>query len=419
VDKLIIYIAALVVLLSLSAFFSGSEAALYSLTRPQIRSLEGRSSAGRLIGRLLDKPRKLLVTILLGNLIINIFATSAATAVMLDLFGEKGLGYAFLAMSALIITFGEILPKVVALHWSERFSLLAIVPLRVFHTVVAPVRAPLTRVSEAIIGRLRSRIGQAKTHFTWDELVTAVQMGRTSGDVGIFEYEVLSNVLEFREKIVKEIMTPSIDVVSRPLTAGRAELVRTFLDLGFSRLPIHGKTTDDIAGILHIKDVIDPRSAADEKGLRALLREPFFVPETMPINELYDELQRREAHVAVAIDEYASFVGIVTIEDILEELVGEIRDARDPKVEPYMRLDNDRIVVPGTMEIDEFNRVFGARIEDEENETVAGYVTGLTGKIPREGEVFEEGGLRFYIISAQPNRIRKMRVERLERPEES
>jgi CBS domain containing-hemolysin-like protein len=124
-------------------------------------------------------------------------------------------------------------------------------------------------------------------------------------------------------------------------------------------------------------------------------------------------LQARKSHVAVVIDEYASFVGIATIEDILEELVGEIRDARDPKVEPFMRIDENRIVVPGTMEIDDFNDAFRTRILDEEHETIAGYVTGFAGKIPREGEVFEEGGLRFYIISAQPNRIRKLRVERL------
>lgn len=387
---------------------------MYSLTRPQVRSLEVRSPAGRLVGRLLETPRKLLVTILLGNLLVNIFATSTATAVMLDIFGEKGLVYAFLAMTALIVTFGEIVPKAVALRWSERFSLLAIVPLRLFHVAVAPARAPLSYVSEAVIERLRRRIGKSKKHFTWDELVTAVQMSRTAGAVGLFEYEILSNVLEFRETIVKEIMTPSIDVISRPLTTDRAELVRTFLDNGLSRMPIWGETTDDIIGVLHIKDLLHPRSAGNAGELRALLREPFFVPETTSIDELYNELQDRKAHVAVVIDEYASFVGIVTLEDILEELVGEIRDARDPKVAPYMRLNENRIVVPGTMEIDEFNRVFGTHIAEEESETIAGYVTGFTGKIPREGEVFEEGGLRFCIISAQPNRIRKLRVERVE-----
>ncbi|MCK5407951.1 MAG: HlyC/CorC family transporter [Candidatus Krumholzibacteria bacterium] len=418
-DDLLLYVVALAVLLALSAFFSGSEAALYSLTRPQIRSLGNRSPAGRLVGRLLEKPRKLLISILLGNLLVNIFATSTVTKIMLDTFGEKGLGYAFLVMSALILTFGEIFPKVVALHWSERFSTVVIVPLRVFHAFVTPVRVPLSWISDAVIGRLRRRIGQRKKQFTWDELITAVQISRTSGAVGSFEYEVLSNVLEFREKIVKEIMTPSIDVVSRPAASSRDDLVRTFLENGMSRVPIWGETTDDIIGVLHIKDILEPSTASGELALRALLREPFFIPETALINELYNELQRRKAHIAVVIDEYASFVGIVTIEDILEELVGEIRDARDPKIDPYMWLDGDRIVVPGTMEIDEFNRVFNTGIEDEDHETVAGHLIGITGRIPREGEVFESEGLRFCVISAQPNRIRKMRVERVKQAERS
>jgi putative hemolysin len=415
VDELFIYIAGLVVLLTLSAFFSGSEAALYSLTRPRIRALREKSTAGRLIGTLLEKPRKLLVTILLGNLLVNIFATSTATAILIDLLGEKGVVYSFLAMSAMIMVFGEILPKTIALHWSERLALLVIVPLRVFHLFVTPVRVPLSAFTDAVIRGARAVIGRAKKQFTWEELVTAAEISRTSGAMELFEFEVLSNVLEFREKIVKEIMTPNINVVSEPLTADRSRLAKTFLESGQSRLPIWGETTDDIVGVLHIKDLLGTAPMGGEAGLEGLLREPFFIPETAPISTLYTQLQERAAHMAVVIDEYASFVGIVTIEDILEELVGEIRDARDPKVESYMRLDEDRIVVAGTMEIDEFNRVFPVRIEDDEHETVAGYVTGVTGKIPREGEKIEAGELRFYIISAQPNRIRKMRVERVDR----
>jgi CBS domain containing-hemolysin-like protein len=413
VDDLLIFLVPLLFLLAISAFFSGSEAALYSLTRPQVRTLEERSPAGRLVGKMLKTPRKLLVTILIGNLVVNIFATSTATAILLEAFGQRGVGYAFLIMSALIMAFGEIIPKVVSLRWSTRMSVLSIIPLRVFHVIVTPLRLPLSWISDGIISWLRRRLGRPKPHLAWDELITAVQIGRTSGAVELFEYEVLSNVLAFREKIVKEIMTPSIDVVSQPVTASRAELLQAFLVNGYSRIPIHGESHDDITGILHIKDVIEPDAAADEQALRALLREPFFIPETAPIDDLYKELQSRQSHVAVVIDEYASFVGIATIEDILEELVGEIRDARDPKVEPFMRIDEKRVVVPGTMEIDDFNAEFGTNIIDEEHETIAGYVTGFTGRIPREGEVFEEGGLRFQIISAQPNRIRKLRVERM------
>jgi putative hemolysin len=412
VNEFFLYSIGLVFLLAISAFFSGSEAAIYSLSRTRIRVLGERSTAGRHIRTLLENPRKLLVTILLGNLLVNIFTTSTATAILIDLFGEKGVGYAFVGMSLMIMVFGEILPKTVALHWSERLALFAIVPLRVFHIVVAPVRAPLSAFTDTVVTGLRKLFGLAKTHLTPEELVTAADVSRTSGAMGLFEFEVLSNVLGFREKVVKEIMTPSINVVSRPTSDDRSQLVRTFLESGISRLPIWGETPDDIVGILHIKDLLGPVPADDEWRLEGLLREPFYIPETAPIAELYKNLQDQAAHIAVVIDEYASFVGIVTTEDILEELVGEIRDARDSKVESHMRLDDDRIIVAGTMEIDEFNRIFPVRIEDDENDTVAGHVTGFTGKIPREGEVFEHGDMRFYIISAQPNRIRKLRIER-------
>lgn len=412
-DGLVFYVVALGALLALSAFFSGSEAALFSLTRPQKRQMSERSAAGRAVSRLLEKPRKLLISILLGNLIINIFATSTATAIMLRLFGEKGLGYAFLTMSVLIILIGEIFPKTVALRWSERFAVVVILPLRVFHTLVIPFRAPLSWFSDKVINAVRRRLGKGKRFFTPEELVTAARISKPAGAVRLFEYEVLANVLEFREKIVKEIMTPSIHVVSEPVLSKRGELLERFQQSGVSRMPIHGDSTDDVVGILHIKDLIDPRAARSEKELRALLSEPLYIPETAPLEVLYKELQNRKGHIAVVIDEYASFVGIVTLEDILEELIGEIRDARDPKIEPFMRLDSKRIVVPGTMEIDEFNQAFETRIVDEENETIAGFVIGRTGRIPREGETIEAGGLRFNIISAQPNRIRKMKVEKL------
>lgn len=411
--NLLLYAAGLVALLLVSAFFSGSEAALYSLSRPHVRALRERSAAGRVIAGLLEQPRKLLVSILLGNLLVNIFTTSAATAIMLRLFGENGLGYAFLAMAALIMLFGEVLPKAIALHWAERFATLAIHPLRVFHTVVLPLRAPLSVISEGVISFLRRRIGQAKRSFTWQELVTALRISRREGHVDDFEFEMLTNVIEFRHKIVREIMTPSIHVESAKVTTPRGDLLASFARTGYSRMPITGETDDDIVGILHIKDLLDPGAATSEADLRARLREPYFVQENTSINQLYNELQERGLHIAVVVDEYTSLAGIVTLEDVLEELVGEIRDARDPKTENYMRLDERRTVVSGRMELDDFNDLFDTMLEDEDHDTIAGFVIGRVGKIPSEGETFELDGLRFHVVSAEPNRILRMRVEKI------
>jgi putative hemolysin len=319
-------------------------------------------------------------------------------------------------MSALIMLFGEIMPKALALHWSVRFASTTVIPLRVFHSVVLPVRTPLSWMSDAVIEAVRRRVGQAKRFFTWDELLTALRIARSEGEMGRYEYELLANVLEFRQKIVKEIMTPSIHVVSSPLRTRRHELMRLFAETGLSRIPLYDESTDDIVGLLHVKSLVDARVAAGEDDLRARVHDPFFVQESTPIAQLYHEMQFNKAHAAVVLDEFGSFAGVVTTEDILEELVGEIRDARDPRTEPYMRIDENRIVVSGTMEIDEFNEVFGARITDDEHETVAGYVLGRAGRIPREGETMDIDDLRFFVVSAQPHRVRKLRVERI--PEE-
>ncbi len=410
---LILYISGLFVLLLLSGFFSGSEAALFSLSRSQLRTLRDVSAAGRTVSRLLERPRRLLITILLGNLTVNIFATSTATAIALAALGERGVVYSFLVMSALIMLFGEILPKAVGLHSPERVAQGVAFPLSLLHALFLPVRAPLTLFTDRVIDALRNRLGTVSRSYSWEELLTAVRIGRREGAVGPFEYEILSHMLEFRHKIVKEIMTPSIHVIAAPVTASRNELVALFAGSGRSRVPIHEESSDDVLGILHVKDLVDPDAGTTEDDLRSRLHEVFFIQENASIVELYAELQARKIHVAIVLDEYGSFAGVVTIEDILEQLVGEIRDAREPRAHPFKLIDEKRIVVEGTMELDHFNEVFETGLRDPDHETMAGFVLGLLGRIPREGETVVAQGLRFHIISAQPNRIRKMRVEKL------
>jgi CBS domain containing-hemolysin-like protein len=342
-----------------------------------------------------------------------VLATSIATAVALEAFGPRGLGIAFAVMSVLIMVFTEVVPKALGMHWAPRIAPVLALPLSGIHTLFIPVRVPLSRLSDTVIDALRSRLGAARRSYAWDELLTAVRLGRREGQVGAFEYEILSHVLEFRHKVVKEIMTPSIHVVSAPVRTARDELLARFASSGRSRIPVHGDSPDDVIGILHVKDLVDPAAARSEDDLRARLREAFFIPETAPIAELYAELQRRKLHVAIALDEHGSFAGVVTIEDILEQVIGEIHDVRDSKAQPFQRIDPWRIVVQGTMEIDHFNEVFETELRDDEHETVAGYVLGRVGRVPREGETVVADGLRFHVISAQPNRIRKLRVEKL------
>lgn len=409
---MLIYSVALLILILFSAFFSGSEAALFSLNRSQVKSLEERSRAGREIARQLSRPRKLLTTILIGNLIVNVFSTSAATSIAVGMFGEKGVGIAFAFMSVLIMLFGEIFPKVVALDRPRRFSLFSIYPLKLFHVLFFPARAPITRLTDSVIGFLRRRLGSASRYFSKDELITAFDIGRAEKHIGDFEYELLSNILEFKDTIVKEIMTPSIDVFSLPVGTSPEEMEDKIAASEYSRVPIYGDTADDIIGVLHIKDLVASSPYGNDFNVAQIMRPPYYVPESTRISRLFTELGRQKSHMALVMDEYGSFTGIVTMEDILEEIVGEIRDAKESPKEQYTLLDDGRIVVAATMEIDDFNKVFKTKIIDEFHETIGGFVMSATGKIPHEGETIDLAGLRFHIISAQPNRIRKMRVEK-------
>jgi putative hemolysin len=413
VGALPFYFLGLVVLLLFSAFFSGSEAVLFSLSRTQTRALRQHSPGGRITARLLEEPRALLVTILICNLTVNVFASSFATSLALRAFGAAGLVIAFAVMSVVVMLVTEVMPKVIGLHWAERVAPAIAYPLAFFHTLLLPVRIPLGALSDAVTGPIRRRLGATRPSYTWEELLTAVRLSRREGSLGAFEYEILSHVLEFREKVVKEIMTPSIHVTSAPVTAGREDLLGLFRASRRSRIPIHGESPDDVIGILHVKDLVDENAARSEEDLRRRMREPFFIQENAAIVDLYSELQRKKTHVAVVLDEHASFAGMVTTEDILEQLIGEISDARDVRTQPFHRIDERRIVVNATMEIDHFNEVFETALRDENHETVAGFVLGILGRIPREGESIEAEGLRFHVLSAQPNRIRKLRVEKL------
>lgn len=370
------------------------------------------SGAGREVARLLSTPRNILITILIGNLVVNVFSTSAVTAVAVRLFGNRGAALAFVFMSVVLLVFGEILPKVLALNRPQKASLLYIFPLRLFHTILYPVRMPIARFTDAVIAFLSKRLGSAGRYFSREELLTAIDIGRDEGHMGEFEYRLLSNTIEFRDTVVREIMTPSISVFSLPQDMSPDEMEGEILQREMSRVPVYGETADDVRGVLHIKDLAAvPRDGTDF-DVATVLRTPYYVPETTRISELFKELARKRSQLAVVIDEYGSYVGIVTLEDILEELVGEIRDANEPRTSEYTVLDDHRIVVLGTMAIDDFNEVFGADVVDEEHETIAGFVVGATGRIPKEGETVAVGDLRFHIISAQPNRVRKMRVER-------
>ncbi len=404
-------IISIAILLVFSAFFSGSETAFFSLTRSAIHALKEKGARGQFVADLLERPRALLVTILFGNLLVNIASTSIVTAIAVRLLGGRGIGVAVLIMTFLILIFGEILPKSVALRYSSSFAIASAPVFRVLMIVFYPFREILGKIADYMVNRSREFFGDMETRHDAVELATAVETAYKDGIFDEFEKEILTNLLLFTETTVREILVPRGDVFMLDVETPFKEAVKLVKENGFSRVPVFENTRDNIIGILLAKDMLK-YSRMERVSLRNIIRPPIFVPDTKNIKDLFGELINARQHLVIVIDEHGAFEGIITIEDILEEIFGEIRDRREPNVEEYMIVDEDHIVVEGDMRIEDFNKVFETDFESEEAETIAGFLIERVGEIPKEGFSFEIDGYRFLVISATKTKVEKLKIER-------
>lgn len=405
-------IIAVIVLLVFSAFFSGSETALFSLQRSNVDGMSTGSKKQRRVASLLAAPRKLLVTLLFGNLLVNIANTSIVTVLAIKLFGERGVGYAMILMTLLILMFGEILPKSVAIKKAGSISTVIALPIRFLMYLFYPVTVILGKIADSSVEICRKLFGETKERYASRELAAAVEMGYRDGLFDEFEKEILTNLFLFAETDVHEILTPRVEVFALDVDTSFQETVAQVRGKGFTRVPLYEGDPEKIVGILHTKDLL--RYSRNERiTLRELVRPVTFVPETKSIRDLLGELTSSHTHVVIVVDEHGSYEGIVTMEDILEEIFGEIRDRREPRVEDYTLIDDDHIVVEGSMRLEELDDVFRTGLDSKEVETIGGYLCDLTGRIPGDGESFISGRLRFLVLSAGKTKVEKIKIERL------
>ncbi len=318
----------LVILLLCSAFFSGSETAIFSLSKIRVKRLQLEKAGGaKLLARLLTKPRRLIISILIGNLLVNILASSISSSLAIDLFGKKGIAISIGVMTFLILTFGEITPKIIAIRNPEKISLMVVPAIAVINRILFPISKAFQFIADLITPLFSRRIKPEKSQFTDEELRKTVEIGRREGVLDLKEEEMLKGIFNFGDKAARNVVTPLKAIVAvdinTPLDTIRSIIVKKEL----SRMPVFENNLDNIIGMLYAKDLI----AAGQRGpfaLRDILRKPFYVPEDIRLDELLRKFRANRIHMALVRDRKGKFVGLLTLQDLLEEIIGKIKDIK-------------------------------------------------------------------------------------------
>jgi len=396
----------------LSAFFSSSEVALISITRAKVRTLvnEGRPGASA-VALLKESPEYLLITILIGNNIVNVSAAAIATAIAIRTFGDIGVGIATGVVVIILLVFGEIGPKIYAARASDSFALTVAPIILILSRLLTPIIWLVERVSPSFGIRKESD----EPAVTEEEIKEWIDVGKEEGTIEQDEQDMLYSVLEFGDTTAREIMTPRVDVIVMEDMVSFEEAIRKFNETGFSRIPVYHGQIDNITGILNVKDVFSAMvSRRKDSTVREVMYDPIFVPETKKIDDLLKELQVHRVQMAIVIDEYSSFVGIVTVEDILEELVGDILDEFDKEEPEVQELAPGVFAVDSRMWVEDANERMSINLPvDEAYETIGGLVIDRLGHLPlHPGEKVDiaQENITLSVMQMHGRRIVKVRV---------
>ncbi len=407
---MIVRVFILFILLALSGFFSGSETALFSLGYGKLKEFSAsKLPRKRLIARMMEHPARVLATLLLGNTLVNIAASSLGENIIsTSLRGNESVVVSTLAMTFLILVFGEITPKTIAVQRSDSIALWVVKPLNLFSALISPVRRLLRRITELFLALLGVGTVGSGRELKGDELITLVDIGFNEGVVNRLEREIIHKVFSFGDKAVHQVMTPRVQVLSLSVDTPPREALKILKARRYTRSPVYEGEEDHIVGVLHIKDFIQMPEA---QSLRDLIRPAQFIPETRRIDTLFHEFRTGRQHASVVIDEYGVFCGLVTMDDLLEEIVGEAFSGA-PRKDLFKTVGRGAALVKGIMELEGFNRRMGTHLTDPDAQSIGGYVINRLGRIPETKERLKIGDLQFEIVKAQPNRIVRMLVKK-------
>ncbi|MDH7604351.1 MAG: hemolysin family protein [Melioribacter sp.] len=419
----------MIICLILSAFFSGSEVALFSIDKKKVQEIRKEHGLmGGYINLLIENPRRLLVTILLGNTIVNIAASITSVLIAIDIARiyniskEIALSVQIILLTIVILLIGEITPKLWANRYPVQFAKIVSIPLYWISVIFFPVAKILTDVLRISTSKLKANKLKTALHST--EISELADLSLEKGTIEQDEQELIQGIVSFRSVTVREIMTPRVDIIAVPLNATFEELMKTITESGHSRIPLYGKSLDDIQGIIYAKDLLPYLKNPELRrtlSLKKIAREALFVPETKHINDLLHDFQEKKLHLGIVVDEYGGTAGLISLEDILEEIVGDIRDEYDKEESQIIKLSENEYLVSGKLSIDELNDLldFNFSSENKDYDTVGGFILNQAGIIPSQGFHFTFNNYKFTVKEISNKRIRKVLIEKLSQQEDN
>mgnify|MGYP001674624416 FL=1 len=401
----------LIALLVLSALFSSSETALTTVNRIRIRTLAGQGDKRAMtLLAVLQNPEKMLSVILIGNNVVNLYASSLATTVTLSLFGSKLVGVATGILTLAVLVFGEVAPKTMASRNAEQIALRAAGPVKVLMWLFTPLVFVVNNLARLVMKLFGADRPSKRELMTAEELRTIVQVGHEDGVIENSERKMIDNVFDFGDRNARDIMIPRIDMTCIDVEAGYDELMEVVREEKYTRIPVYKESTDTIVGILNIKDLL---FRAQDKPFRIaeLMRKPLFTYEQKKTSELMVEMRKNYTNLAIVLDEYGVTAGMVTMEDILEEIVGEIRDEYDRDEEKSIRrIAPNTYLIEGNVKIDDVNEVLQLHLASEDYESIGGYVLEQLEHFPKEGECVTKGGISFTVTRMEQTRIAEVKL---------
>jgi CBS domain containing-hemolysin-like protein len=410
----------IILCIALIALLSSSEVAFISLNRIRLRHLIEKGDKNAVIAqRIRDEHDRFFSAVILSGNLFTVLATSVGTAVAISILGDDvGIIVATIAMTLLTVVFGELAPKTFAVSHAEKISLALARPIEIYIKIISPLVSLFNQLSNFIIETFGGEVKPAPQLMTEDEMKAMIRIGEEEGTIEKEEKEMLHNIFEFGDKKVTEAMVPRTELVAIPEDAAVSDVLSLVSEEGYSRYPVIKETVDNITGVLYVKDIV--RKMAEEEvpprtEIKNFVRDAYYIPESKMVTSLLDDMQKNKFQIAIIVDEHGGTAGLITLEDIMEEIVGSLQDEFEAiEAEKEVEVvDESTFMVSGSTGIDEINELVGVELDDEEFHTIGGFIFGLFGHLPKVGEQLRYHNLRFLILEMEGKKIEKIKITKI------